>query len=95
MDNVILQNKPQLIAIKLKELMFAMIVTQHAMLALISYQQNAPNANLASSYGKEHVNLHVLNLPTNMNKISNVLKLVLGRIRCKKLYACIIAPMVL
>ena len=80
MDNAILQNKPQPIVIISKELMFAMIVTQLAMLVLINYRQNAPTVSLAFTYGKEHVNLHVLNLPTDMNKVLNVLKLVLVHI---------------
>ena len=72
MDSVRLQNKTQPIVIILKELMFAMIVTQLAMLVLINYLQNAHIVNLVTTYGKDNVILYVPSLHTNMNKVSNV-----------------------
>ena len=50
-----------------------MIAIQPVMLAQIGYLRNAPNVKVASTYGKEHVNLHVLYLPTNM-KINKKVK---------------------
>ena len=94
MDNALRINKHQPIVLKSKILLFVMIVTQLVRIVLISYRQNAPNVNLASTYGREHVNLHVLNLPTDINKISNVLKLVLSVILCKKIYVCNIVKLV-
>ena len=72
MDSVRLQNKTRPIVIISKELMFAMIVTQLAMLVLINYRQNAHIVNLVTTYGKDNVILYVPNLLTNMNKVSNV-----------------------
>ena len=72
MGNVINQNKHQHFVKKSNKLLFVINVIQLVMLALISYQQHAPHVCLATTYGKERVNLNVLNLPTSMNKVSNV-----------------------
>ena len=75
--------------------MSVMIAIQPVMLAQISYLRNAPNVKVAFTYGKEHVNLHALNLPTNSNKASNALKLALIHTVCKNHYACLPARGVL
>ena len=84
-----------------------MIAIQPVMLAQIGYLRNAPNVKVASTYGKEHVNLHVLYLPTNMKlnkkkkvlnkkkKVPYALKLALLHYVCKNHYACLIASRVL